>query len=164
MEIQTHNFSSTLRVKKECHPNHGRNLSILDQFAIFFTLWRALNFPYQFTYHILTMLMYNLGKLKNRNCVLFVHVFLCDFLSLVQQNWTDICRMSWKCVQRQTLCKIGPINILLFKCVDDKTAQGRSMRHWTDDIIHSTKILLRKEYRWNKTGVWRKPQTYTYII
>ena len=114
---------STPWVKKRCHPNHGYNfVNSWWICKILSLLQTAVNFqqnPYWVTHHTLSMLLHYLGKLKNQKFALCMHVkhvssviwMLCDFFCP-----TDICQMSWKLVQRLTLCKISTFYFLFVYC------------------------------------------------
>jgi len=81
-------------------------------------LQTAVNFqqnPHWVTHHTLSMLLHYLGKLKNQKFALCKHVnkFQVWFFIICP---TDICQMSWKLVQRLTLCKISTFYFLFIYC------------------------------------------------
>ena len=78
-------MKSTPWVKKVSHPI---TVSILDRFAkILYVLQTAITF-------------------QIRNFALYMHVKHIANVTLLSNIYpTDICQMSWKCVQRLTLCK-----------------------------------------------------------
>jgi len=58
-----------------------------------------------------------LGNLEIRNVAFFVHVKHVANVTLLFIIYpTGICQMSWKCVQRLTLCKISTFYFLFIHC------------------------------------------------
>ena len=99
--------------------NHGYNFvnswSICKILSLLQTAVTFQQNPYWITHHTLSMLLHYLGKLKNQKfalCMYVKHVSSVIFIICP----TDICQMSWKLVQRLTLCKILTFYFLFVYC------------------------------------------------
>jgi len=68
----------TVSQKKGCHPNHGYNfVNSWSIYKILSLLQRAVNLQqnqYNVTHHTVSMLLHNLGKLKNQKFAVLMHV------------------------------------------------------------------------------------------
>ena len=141
--------------KKLCHPNHGyKFVSSWSICKILSLLQRAINFqqsPCRFTQHTLSVLLHYLGKHKFCTFCARKTCFICYFLSFYPAG---ICQMSWKYVQRLTVCKYQHFTFCSFTVLSKlKVLQLSKVGLSTTKYQHSKNLTPWADATWIKKHV-----------